>query len=221
MPTPFPEGTRALGPWSLPMPQPLHPALSQRPSLPRMPHSTRCAPCSSPAPKNRAGDSAQPAMTHAGLMTMPCSPCPAQPTSASHLQQQTREQLQLFPLQHPTFSLPTRLETRAHEHDQEKQFSFGAAELSRARSSGLGWPSPATAATRPSPPSSLPPPPPPPAPSRLVPILTIAPAAPSPPPKATMEEGAAASDPPPPPSHVTPRLAHATDCVHAGARRPK
>lgn len=122
---------------------------------------------------------------------MPSGPCPARPTSASHLQQQTREQLQLFPLQYPTLSLPARLETRAHEHDQEKQFSFGAAELSCARSSGLGWLSPAKAAARPSPPSSLFPLPP--APSRLVPIPTIASAAPSPPTKAAPDEGATAS----------------------------
>ena len=155
MPTPFPKGTRAHGLRPLPMPQPLRPALSQRPSPPGTPHSTCRAPCSSPAPKNRAGDSAQPALTHTGLTTVPCGPCPARPTSASHLQQQTREQLQLFPLQHPTLSLPARLETRAHEHNQEKQFSFGAAELPCARSSRLGWPSPAMAAARPSHPSSL------------------------------------------------------------------
>lgn len=164
-----------MGPRSLPVPRPLRPALSQRRSPPTMPHSTHHAPCSSLAPKNRAGDPAQPALTHAGLTAVPSGPCPAQPTSASHLQQQTREQLQLFPLQYPTVSLPARLETRAHEHDQEKQFSFAAAELSRARSSGLGWPSPAKAAARPSSLSSQPP-----SPSRLVPIPVIAPAAPTP-----------------------------------------
>lgn len=122
---------------------------------PRMPQGTRPAPCSSTAPKNRAGDSAQPTLTHTALMMTPHGPCPLWPTSASHLQQQTRGQLRLFPLQHPTLSLPAQLETRAHEHNQEKQFSFRAAKLSRARSSGLGWPLPAMADTRPSPLSYL------------------------------------------------------------------
>lgn len=205
----FSKEPEHVGPQSLPTPQPLRPALSQRPSPQGMPHSSRRAPCSSPAPKNRAGDSAQPALTHAGLMTMPRGPCPARPTSASHLQQQTREQLQLFPLQDPTLSLPARLETRAHEQDQEKQFSFGVAELSRARSRGLCWPSPAEAAARPSPPSCL-----------LLhpgwsPSLQYPPSIP---PKATLDEG---PHPPPPRSYVTPRLARATDHLRAGAQHPK
>lgn len=120
-----------------------------------MPQRTRPAPCSSTVPKNRASDSAQPALSHTGLMTMPCGPCPLQPTSASHLQQQTRGQLQLFPLQHPTLSVPAQLETGAHEHNQEKRFSFRGAKLSRARSNGLGWPLTAMADTRPSPLSYL------------------------------------------------------------------
>jgi len=215
-----PRGPEHTGPWSLPAPQPLRPALSQRPSPPRMPHSTRRAPCSSPAPKNRASDSAQPALTHVGLTTMPRGPCPARPTSASHIQQQSMEQLQLFPLQYPTPSLPARRETGAHKHDQEKQFSFGAAELSRARSSRLGWPSPPTAAVRPSPPSS--PSPLPPAPSRLVPVPMKAPAAPSPPQKPHRRKRQQLQPlpaMPPQPGHTS--LACATDCLRIGAQHPK
>lgn len=139
-----------MGPRSLCLPQPLHPALSQRPSHPGCHREHVLLPVH-PQPLKIQPVTAQPALTHTGLMTMPCRPCPLWPTSASHLQQQTRGQLQLFPLQHPTLSLPAQPETGAVEHNQEKQFSFRAAKLSRARSSGLGWPLPAMADTRPSP----------------------------------------------------------------------
>lgn len=158
VPTPFPEGTsthRTMVPSRATAPPPCSESVSL-PTQDATQHTS--APCSSPDPKNRAGDTSQPVLTHVGLTMMPCGPCPEQLNSASHLQQQTRAQLQLFPLQHPTLSLPARLETRAHKHNQEKQFSFGASKLSHARSSGLGWPSPATAAAKPSPPSCLCPP---------------------------------------------------------------